>query len=561
MEQIMQAVELCLTHAQVLNVFTRQFERKNVGISGGQIITVTSDMIQAQTYRDLTGQYLVPGLIDAHVHIESAMVTPSELSKALLLDGVTSIVADPHEIANVTGLQGMTYMLADAAQAQLGIYYMAPSTVPCTPMSHNGATLTAADLKPLYQHKQVIGLSEVMDYPAVAQQSPDMMQKLQDVLQQPGGHADGHGAGLTAEQLEVYRRAGITTDHECTTPAETLDRINAGMFVFLREGSVERDLENTIGVVTEANAARFAFCTDDKLINDVMREGSIDHCVRLAIKAGLNPGTAYTMASYNAAQAHHLDQLGAIAAGFQADLVVISDLAQVQVQAVLKAGRWLKPATTHPVAFTENTVHQHFQLADLKLPLASSICHVIGIKPNHIETAHLIRKVPVVAGAFTADTTQDILKIVVIERHRGLGCYGLGLVHGFNIKNGAVATTIAHDDHNLVAVGTDDIAINTAINHVTACGGGIAVAQADHVLSELPLPVAGLMSLAPYQQVAQALDDIAQAYQTICGGQQVTFNPFITLSFLTLPVIPTIKITDQGLYDFEQNRFISVVVH
>lgn len=501
----------------------------------------------------------MPGFIDAHVHIESAMVTPSELSKALLKDGVTSIVADPHEIANVTGLQGIQYMLDDAAQAQLGIYYMAPSTVPCTPMSHNGATLTAADLRPLYQQDNVIGLSEVMDYPAVAQHEPDMQQKLQDVLHL-GYHADGHGAGLTAAQLEVYRRAGITTDHECTTPEETLNRINVGMFVFLREGSVERDLENTISVVNEANAQRFAFCTDDKLINDVLREGSIDHCIRLAIAAGIQPATAYTMASYNAAQAHQLKHLGAIAAGFQADLVVISDLKQVQVQATLKAGIWTTTSATRPIAVTENTVHQQIQLKDLKLSLAHNQCHVIGIKPNHIETEHLMRRVPLVDGVFVSDTTQDILKIIVIERHHQLGTYGIGLVHGFKIQSGAVATTIAHDDHNLVAVGTDDISLYAAINRVTTCGGGIAVAQGEKIISDLPLPVAGLMSPAPYQKVAQALDGISQAYQQICAEQQVTFNPFITLSFLTLPVIPTLKITDQGLYDFEKNHLISVAV-
>ncbi|KRM77218.1 adenine deaminase [Secundilactobacillus collinoides DSM 20515 = JCM 1123] len=552
-------IDLCLLNANVLNVFNRTFEKKNVGITDGVIMVVEKpdQHIEADQYQNLAGKYLVPGFIDAHMHVESAMVAPSELGKVLLKNGETSIVADPHEIANVCGVSGIDYMLRDAKQTPLDIFYMLPSSVPCTPISHNGASLPAATLKPLYQREGVHGLAEVMDYPAVASQQTDVMQKIHDA-QEAGYHADGHGAGLNYDQLQVFKRAGISDDHECTTLQEAEDRLNAGLNVFLREGSVERDLENTIGVVTEANAQRFAFCTDDKTISDIINEGGIDRCVRLAMKAGINPATAYTMASYNAAQAQQLTNKGAIVAGSDADLVVVSDMAAVTVEKTMKAGHWVTESDSNTTPFNKQTVHHHLNRKDLVLSLDSSTCNVIGVKPNHIETAHLQCEVPLENGEFTSDTTQDILKIVVVERHHNLGTSSVGLVKGFGIKNGAVATTVAHDDHNIVAVGTDDASIFAAITRITETNGGIAVAQDGTVIGEMPLAIAGLMSDKPYQEASADLDGLFKAYKVITGQKTVAFDPFITLSFLTLPVIPTIKMTDQGLYDFEKGDFIDV---
>ncbi|KRN04015.1 adenine deaminase [Holzapfeliella floricola] len=549
-------VDTCIQNGLVLNVFTREFELQTLWINKGKIVSVgDNDNLKAQRIIDASNQYLVPGFIDAHVHIESAMVSPSELAKVLLKHGVTTIVTDPHEIGNVMGNKGIEYMIEDARQTPLDVKVMLPSSVPCVPFDHSGAVLNAVDLKPLYRYPEVNGLAEVMDFPAVASQSHEIMQKIKDA-QEAGYHADGHGAGLTPEQLDTYRQVGIDTDHEATSVQEVKDRLSAGYYVFLREGTVERDIENTIGAVTESNAQRLAFCTDDKLITDLDREGSIDYCIQLAIKHGVRPETAFTMASFNAANAHKLNQTGALATGYQADIVFLDNLKEVTIDKVMKNGEILSEFTTQPARFSESTVHHDFKLEDLKMPLSSNYCNVIQIQPNHIVTDHLQTHVKLDNGQFNSDIDQDILKMVVIERHHNLGTYGLGLVKGFDIQNGAVAITVAHDSHNLVAVGTDDSSINEAIQAVTKSGGGIAVTQNGKVLAMMPLKIAGLMSAKSYQEAQKDLDLVNQAYQKISTNR--VFDPFITLSFLTLPVIPSIKLTDQGLYDFNQQDFISV---
>ncbi|KRL02439.1 adenine deaminase [Liquorilactobacillus capillatus] len=556
----MKELEKCIKNGQVLNVFSRQFEKKTLWIDHGMIVA-TGDNAELRAAEEINAHnaYLVPGMIDAHVHIESSMVAPSELGKVLLQKGVTAIVTDPHEIANVCGVSGIEYMLEDAAQTQLDVFIMLPSSVPCTPFEHNGATLNAADLRPLYQHKEVVGLAEVMDYPAVAEQDPEIMRKIKDA-QDLGYHADGHGSGLNYQQLDLYRRVGIDTDHECTSLQEVQDRLSAGFHIFLREGSVERDLQHTVGAVTEENAQRFALCTDDKLISDIITEGSVDYCVRLAIEQGVRVETAYTMASYNAACAHKLATLGALSTGYQADLLVLDNLQKATVKKTMKKGQWVQANSSQPLPFKQKTVRHNLKLADLALPLTNTYCNIIGIKPNHIVTEHLKKKVSCSNGFFKADIQQDILKMVVVERHHLRGTFGLGLVHGFGLRNGAVATTVAHDSHNIVAVGTDDASIYTAIQKVTACDGGIAVASNGKITACMPLPLAGLMSQKSYVEAADDLKHIMIAYKDISSSQIIDFNPFITLSFLTLPVIPSLKLTDQGLYDFEQGKFISVEV-
>lgn len=555
----MKKVEKCIKNGRVLNVFSRQFENKSLWIDHGMIVAAGPADLQADECIDAHDAYIVPGMIDAHVHIESSMVAPSELGKVLLKKGVTAIVTDPHEIANVCGIDGIKYMIEDASQTLLDIFFMLPSSVPCAPFEHNGATLNAKDLYPLYQYKEVNGLAEVMDYPAVARRDSGIMQKIRDA-QSLGHHVDGHGSGLNYSQLDVYRQVGIDTDHECTSSEEAQERLSAGFWVFLREGSVERDLQHTIDIVNEGNAQRFAFCTDDKLIDDIITEGSIDRCVRLAIKKGIRPETAYTMASYNAACAHKLSTSGVLNTGYKADLLILADLQDATVEKTMKNGQWITENTSTVLPFNQNTVEQHLKLSDLKLPLSSSYCNVIGIKPNHIVTDHLKCKVARTEGFFINDERQGISKMVVVERHHNLGTFGIGLVHGFSLKNGAIATTVAHDSHNIVAVGSDDESIYSAIQKITSCGGGIAVASGEQIIACMPLALAGLMSKKPYDQAAKDLQDIMDAYKKISYLQTVSFNPFITLSFLTLPVIPSLKLTDQGLYDFDQGTFIDVEV-
>ncbi|AYJ43182.1 adenine deaminase [Lactiplantibacillus pentosus] len=550
-------VEMVITGAQVLNVETREFEATSLWIDHGRIISNLQDEpYEALEHVDARGKWIVPGMIDAHVHMESAMVAPSELGKVLLQHGVTTIVTDPHELANVAGTAGIEYLIADARQTPLDVCFMLPSSVPCVPFDDNGATLHAADLRPLYQEPEVRGLAEVMDYGAVARGDEDTMAKIHDAYAR-GYHADGHAAGLDAHQLNVMRNAGLNTDHECMTVEEARDRVKAGMTVFLREGTVERDVLATISAVTEANAGRFAFCTDDKTISDLMTEGSIDYNVRLAIQSGMRPALAYTLASYNGAVAHRLTDRGRLSAGQLADLVVLDDVTAVKVAKTMKNGQWVTETTaTQPLTFTATHVQQHAQLADFKLSLTTGAANVIGVQPNHIETDHLTMTVAPTEN-FEADIDQDILKMVVVERHHNTGKVGVGLVHGFGLKHGAIAGTVAHDAHNIVAVGTSDEAIMRVITQITQDNGGIAVGDEHQVLATMPLAIGGLLSTSTYQVAAAQLDGLKQAYEVI-SEQPFSFDPFITLSFLTLPVIPTLKLTARGLFDYDSFDFIPV---
>ncbi|RRK10708.1 adenine deaminase [Lactiplantibacillus garii] len=556
---MLKTVDMVITGAQVLNVFTREFDATSLWIKDGHIVSNLKDEpYQARETVDASDQWIVPGMIDAHVHMESSMVAPSELGKVLLKHGVTAIATDPHELANVAGVAGIQYLIDDARQTPLDVFFMLPSSVPCVPFDDNGATLHAADLRPLYAQPEVHGLAEVMDYGAVERGDEDITAKIRDAYAH-GYHADGHAAGLNSHQLNVMVNAGLDTDHECTTVTEALDRVKAGMTVFLREGTVERDVLATMGAVTEANASRFAFCTDDKTISDLMTEGSIDYNVRLAIQNGMRPALAYTLASLNAAHAHRLTDRGSLTAGKLADLVVLDDPRQVTVAKTMKNGRWV-PADqpTKPLAFTATRVRQHATLDDLKLPLTNGKVNVIGVQPNHIETDHLVKTVTPGVN-FEADVDQDVLKMVVIERHKNTGKVGVGLVHGFQLKHGAVAGTIAHDAHNIVAVGTSDLAILRAVEQITRTNGGIAVSDDQQIIANMPLAVGGLLSAETYTRAAEQLATIKAAYNQICEPP-IKFDPFITLSFLTLPVIPTLKLTARGLFDYDSFDFMPVEI-
>ncbi|WP_413490841.1 adenine deaminase [Brochothrix thermosphacta] len=552
-----------IKNGNVLNVFDGSWSQQNIAIAGDKIVGI-GDYHEAKHIIDATGKYIVPGFIDAHVHIESSNVTPQEMARILLLNGVTSIVTDPHEIANVAGVDGIRFMIKEGEKSQLDTYFMLPSSVPAVSFEHAGAILKAADLKPLYQEKTVIGLAEVMDYPAVFSGEEDMIQKITDALVS-GGHVDGHGAGLTAEQVEIYMAAGIRTDHESTTEDEARARMLAGMNVFIREGTITRDTLNVIGAVTPLNSRRFSFCTDDKLISDLMTEGSINYSVKLAIEAGIAPEIAYQMASLNAAEAHQLTEIGAIAAGYQADIVILDNIEKVKIDTVIKRGQVVVVDGERDEAlfnqqkatFKSPKIEHQVKKNDLVLPLVTGKVNVIGIQPNHVETDHLHLQVTPDNGKFKTDYQQDIVKMVVVERHHGTGCVGVGLVKGFELKEGAFATTVAHDSHNIVAVGTSDEAILKAIAHVTDIGGGIAMIDGNlSVLADLPLPIAGLLSDQPYEIVNDQLKGLHTAFESISTARG--FDPMLTLSFLTLPVIPALKLTDQGYYDFYSAAFIQV---
>ncbi len=553
----LQNVDLKITSQHVLNVFTRTFEPNILWINQGKIVaTGEQEDFTANQTLDYSDKYLVPGFIDAHVHIESSLVRPSEFGKVLLQQGTTSIFADPHEIANVYGTRGIDFMLEDAKKTQLNTFIMLPSCVPCTSFEHNYEKLDAKKLRSYYQTPNVCGLAEIMDYPAVASKDADMLEKINDCL---ANHRqiDGHGAGLNRQQLDIFQQNHITTDHECSTPEQALERIKLGFYVFLREGTVERDLENIINVVNESNAQRFAFCTDDKLISSLLEEGGINYCIKLAIQHGIRPETAYTMASYNAANAHHLSNLGALSSSFNADIVVLDDYQNVSIHSVIKDGEIINSTESHASnANCPSSMNFSITPNQLELKMQSSKANIIGVIPNHIDTKHLIEDVTVENNLFVPDTSKDQLKIVVVERHHHLNTVGVGIVKGFKLQQGAIASTIAHDSHNLIAVGTNDQAILNAILHLKEIDGGITVFDDQKELASMPLSIGGLMSDKPYQEANTDLKNVQDAYRSI--SQEIKFDPFITLSFLALPVIPTLKITDQGLYDFDQQKFINV---
>lgn len=554
--------DLVITNGRIINVFSGEIMDGDIAIKNGYIAGI-GDFPDAEKVIDAAGAFIAPGFIDAHVHVESAMVTPAEFARVLLPNGVTTIVTDPHEIANVAGEKGIEFMLEDAKGAPLDMFVMLPSSVPATDGEHNGETLHAEKLHPLYRHEKVIGLAEVMDFPSVAKGSSDILTKIIDAKKE-GGRIDGHGAGLTSADLNNYLAVGIRTDHESTTAKEATDRLRAGMFVMLREGTVGRDLLQTIPAVSEKNSHRFCFCTDDKLINDLITEGSINYNIRLAINNGIEPITAIQMATINAANCHNLPYLGAIAAGYQADIVFLQDLETVEISKVLKNGEVVvENGVRHEAAFKQQEavpfvsppIHHHLQLQDLVLPLTKETCYVIGMQPNSLFTEKRIEQVTIQHGKFVPNVENDLLKMAVVERHHDTGCVGVGIVKGFGLTEGAIATTVAHDSHNIVAVGVSDEAMKAAIDHITQTGGGIAVVDgAGNVLHDLALPIAGLLSDKPYEEVETDLAGLLKAFNQISNAKG--FDPFLTLSFLTLPVIPELKLTDQGLFDFATFQII-----
>lgn len=554
--------DLIIKNGRIVNVFSGEIMEGDIAIKNGYIAGI-GDFSEAEQIMDAAGEFIVPGFIDAHVHVESAMVTPAEFARVLLPNGVTTIVTDPHEIANVAGEKGIEFMLEDAKGAPLDMFVMLPSSVPATEGEHNGETLHAEKLHPLYKHEKVIGLAEVMDFPSVAKGSSDILTKIIDAKKE-GGRIDGHGAGLTSADLNNYLAVGIRTDHESTNAKEAVDRLRAGMFVMLREGTVGRDLLQTISAVSEKNSHRFCFCTDDKLINDLITEGSINYNIRLAIENNIDPITAIQMATINAANCHNLPYLGAVAAGYQADIVFLKDLQTIEISKVLKNGQVVVEngarneaafEKQHSETFISPKIQHHLSKQDLELPLTNDTCYVIGMKQNNLFTEKLMEQVNVENGKFVPSIEKDLLKMAVVERHHNTGCVGVGIVKGFGLKEGAIATTVAHDSHNIVAVGVSDEAMEKAINYVTEMGGGIAVVDGTgKVLHDLALPVAGLLSNKPYEEVERDLAGLLKAFNQISNAKG--FDPFLTLSFLTLPVIPELKLTDQGLFDFATFQII-----
>jgi len=556
-----QPCDLLLTNARIVAVFSGEIAAGSVAAAAGRIVGIGD--YPARTTVDLGGRFVAPGFIDAHVHIESAMTCVAEFARTVVARGTTAVVADPHEIANVLGAEGIRYMLASAAGQPVNIFYTLPSCVPATDMETAGARLTAADLEPFFQGPRIVALGEMMNYPGVLNGDPEVLRKI-DAARRHGRPVDGHAPGLSGKDLAAYVAAGISSDHECIAAAEALEKLAAGMHIMIREGTGARNLAALLPVVTERNAHRLMWCTDDRHPHDLLEDGHIDSIVAAAIRGGVDPVTAIRMATLTPAERFGLTHLGAVAPGRQADLVVFSDPSRLRIEAVYvrgelvaRDGRVAAGIGTPPGLPAPPSMHVCLEGLDFGLAAAGQRLRVIDLIPDQILTRQSTESAPVEDGRLVSDSVRDLLKIAVVERHSGSGRIGLGVVRGFRLRQGALASSVAHDSHNIVVVGVTDADMRAAVAEVAAMGGGIAAAAGGRIVARLPLPVAGLMSLEPVQAVSAAMDRLVQAAH---GMGSALKDPFMTLSFLALPVIPELKITDQGLVDVLQFRHVGLFV-
>src|SRR5437660_1708054 len=549
--------DLLLRNATLVNVCSGECYLADVAIADGLIVGVSSPQsgYQGREERDLQGRWLAPGLIDGHMHLESTMLVLSEFARIVVPRGVTSVILDPHEFANVLGVKGIRYVLESGRNLPLSAYVMISSCVPASSFESPQRALLAEDLLPLLEEQGVLGLAEMMNMPGVLHGDEQVLAKITGTLNR-GLVVDGHAPGLSGRTLCAYATAGVMSDHECTTLEEARERIRLGMWLMIREGSAARNLDALLPLVKELHPPRVFFVTDDRDPQDLTTRGHIDSMVRRAIELGLDPIEAIRLASYNTAQYFHLYNLGAVAPGFVADLLVLDDLNLFQVESVYKGGalvaqhgKLLVDAPTTAFTGVTGTVHiGDIRESDLRISGQPGLVEVVGIEPGQITTQHLREDAPICDGEIVADPSRDLLKLVVIERHHASGRIGLGLVKGFGLRKGALASSVAHDAHNLVIAGVSDGDILKAARTLQEMGGGFACVVDGEVLASVPLPYAGLVSPLPAAELVQQRRTLYAAAAGLGCGLD---HPCMTLSFLSLSVIPSLKLTDQGLIDVE----------
>jgi len=557
--------DLVLRDARVVDVFLGDVVRTSVAVCDGHVAGV-GDYADGAEVVDLGGAWLAPGLIDAHMHMESSLLPPGEFARLAVPRGTTAVVIDPHEIANVLGVEGVRLMLGWSEGLPLGVFVMAPSCVPATHMETSGAELGAADLAELMDDARVVGLAEMMNFPGVVHADPEVLAKVETGLAK---RVDGHSPGLRGRALQAYAGAGISTDHECTTADEAREKLRAGMCILIREGTAAKNLEALLPLVTEATKHRFCFCTDDRHPHDIAREGHIDHVVRKAITLGLSPVSAIQMATIFPARQFGLAGRGAIAPGYRADFVVLDTLDGFDVRQVwaggrlvAERGRYLAGAAPHPAHAPRPTVRLPEDLSEASFAVAAPAdgrrrIRVIGMQRDQITTTERVEDARVVDGHFVADVERDLLRLAVIERHRGSGRIGLGFIHGFGLRRGAVATTVGHDSHNLCVLGAEPRDMLAAARALEEAGGGQVVVRDGEVRALLPLPIAGLMSDLPAEELMARQTALYAAWREL--GSPVE-DPFMTLSFMPLAVIPKLKLTDRGLVDVDRFALVPLVV-
>lgn len=572
--------DLLLQNARVINVFSGEIEAGSVAIAGGYIAGV-GEYGQAREVIDLHGSYLLPGLINGHVHIESSMLDVDQYARAVVPHGTTALVTDLHEIANVCGLDGIRYVLESARRLPLDIFLMAPSCVPATHLETSGAALGVKEVRHLLRLKQCIGLGEVMNYPGVIHRDANVLGKVAAAV---GKAVDGHAPGVSGHDLNAYVAAGIGSDHESVGLEEAREKLRRGMHIMIREGSSEKNLETLLPLVNDETARRCLLVVDDRSCVDLLEDGDIDAVVRKAIRLGLKPVRAIQMATINTAEYFRLDRLGAVAPGYVANMVVTGDLHTLPIDMVFHRGVMVGrvglplfsvPDRSPPLSLDgrdrdtdrisgersegeahspRDTMHiKPFSVAALHLKAKGKTMPVIEVVPGQIVTRRLDVKPKMQNGGVVADITRDILKLVVVERHKATGNIGVGLVTGFGLKKGALASSIAHDSHNIVCVGTNDADMYAAVKEVARLGGGLVVVAGGGVIASQPLPVAGLLSDQPLETVVGKLREVETAARDL--GVKMA-SPFSTLSFLALPVIPELRLTDLGVVDVMQFKVI-----
>ncbi|MCR2045462.1 adenine deaminase [Anaerosalibacter massiliensis] len=551
--------ELVLKNCSIINVFTNEIINGDIAIYNGKIAGIGD--YKGKKEIDLEGKFVSPGFIDGHVHIESSMVSPSQFARAIVPRGTTTIIADPHEIANVKGIDGIKYILDDSENIPLDVYIMLPSCVPATPFENSGANLRAEDLKELIDHERVLGLGELMNYPGVINGDDEVLDK---IIMAEGKKIDGHGPLLEKGELNAYIASGVSTEHECSTVEEMKNRLRLGMYILIREGSAAKNLKELIKVVNKDNINRCLFCTDDKHPEDILKDGHINYNIKLAIKEGTDPIDAIKMATLNGAECYGLKDRGAIVPGYIADLVVIDNLEEFNILKVFKNGKlvgenynFLSEINPIDTLKVKNSVNiGEITLKDLDIKLKSRIVNVIKLHSHSLFTEKVEREIDLVDGKFEFGK-ENILKVAVVERHNKTGNIGLGLVENFGLEKGAIASTIAHDSHNIIVIGDSDEDILKAIKEIERMGGGITIVSDRKVVKSLPLAIAGLMSDDSLEYVNNEFKEMLNiAYEKLNVNSEI--DPFMTLSFIALPVIPEIKITDLGLFDVKEFKFIDI---
>lgn len=550
--------DLLLQNARIVNTFVGIIEEGNVAICGDRVAGIGNNYLKAKETIDLNGSYLAPGLINGHTHIESSMLHPVQYAQAVIPRGTSAVITDLHEITNVAGFDGIKFVMDWAQKLPMDMFFMTPSCVPATHMETSGAEISAQDIKKILKLPNVLGLGEMMNFPGVISGDKQVLGKITAAR---GKVIDGHAPGVTLKQLNAYVAAGIRSDHESTATEEGREKLRRGMYLMIREGSSEKNLEALLPLVNDRTYKKCFFVVDDRSCSDLLREGDIDAVVRKAIHHGLDPVRAIQLATINTAEYFRLYDRGGIAPGYIANLMTITDLPQLGIDMVFYKGRLvaregsclLTPPRTSAKELANTVRIKPFTLEALKLSTSKENLPVIEIVPEQIVTKKRIEQIKTMDGAVVPDIDDDILKLVIVERHKASGNIGLGLVKGFGLKRGALASSIAHDSHNIVAVGTNDLDIFTAIKEIERLHGGLVVCGDGKILAALPLPVAGLLSSKPVDKVT---DEFENVERVASGLGNVPPAPFAILSFLALPVIPELRLTDLGLVDVLEFKLI-----